>query len=353
MSTKQSVAPRILICRLSHIGDCILTLPMLHALRRRWPTAWIAWAMERPTPDLLDIHPEIDEIITVPKGWLKRPRTILHLRHELKKRRFDIVVDPQSICKSSMLGWLSAARVRVGFGGQHARELSHWFNNRLVEVSSDHLADRSLELLNGLDITVDKPQFNLPVSESARAFAADFLCTAGLAERNWIVINPGASWASKRWETDRFAEVAARLLDQFDTPSVVTWAGDTEAAMSADIVRLSRGAACLAPRTSLPQLAALLARSSLFVGCDTGPLHLAASVGTTCVGLYGPTRPQDSGAWGPQHYALQNRYHSGTCRERRNAGNQAMQTIAVDEVVEACGRAMAARGDALADRQAA
>ena len=99
----------------------------------------------------------------------------------------------------------------------------------------------------------------------------------------------------------------------------------------------------MAPPTDLPQLAALLQKAELFVGCDTGPLHLAAAMQTTCVGLYGPTRPQDSGAYGQHHFAIQNRYHGGTCRERRNATNEAMRTIEVEQVLEACQRALASR----------
>ena len=220
--------PRILICRLSHIGDCVLTLPMLDAIRHRWPAAYIAWAMESPSHKLLGEHPGIDEIIPVPKGWLKSPRTVLRLKRELRKRQFGIAIDPQSLTKSSALGWISGAPIRLGFSGQHGREFSGWLNNLQVEPASDHLVDRSVELLQGIGIHECQPQLALPLNAVAVEFASEVQRDCDLQDRAWVIINPGASWPSKRWENDRFAEVALRLHQQTGIPALITWAGDAE-----------------------------------------------------------------------------------------------------------------------------
>ena len=114
----------------------------------------------------------------------------------------------------------------------------------------------------------------------------------------------------------------------------MTWAGDEELAMASAITSLAKWAVELAPKTNLRQLAALSARAMFFLGCDTGPMHLAAAMNTPCLGLYGPTRPGDSGAYGETHVHLQARYQSGTSRERRSANNDAMREISVSDVCQ-------------------
>ncbi len=330
--------PRILICRLSHIGDCILTLPLLHALRQAIPKARIGWIVEKPADQLLASHPDLDHLITVERGWSKSLGTIRSIRKRLSKFRFDIAIDPQSISKSALVARLSGAPHRIGFGGQHGREISKCLNNRLITPQTTHLTDRSLELLAGLGIRPHAVKFRLPVPNPALQFADDFLQSANIT-RPLAVINPGASWPSKQWIDERFAVVARHLSTRLGFDCVVSWAGDQELAQARNIVVRSVGAAHLAPPTDLQQLAALLRRSRLFVGCDTGPTHLAAAVGSTCVVLYGPTRPQDSGAYGPQHFAVQQWYQSGSCRERRSAGNLAMADISTSHVCRACTQA--------------
>ena len=327
---------RILICRLSHIGDCLLTLPVVEALRESYPDAYIAWAVEKPTHRLLEADQRIDKLIVVDRNWMKRPASCLAMRRRLRKYRFDITLDPQSICKSALLARVSGAPNRLGFAGQHGRELSPWLNNCLVTPSSQHLVDRSLELLQGMGIPMSPARFALPIPTGSEQEMQTWLVDSCVQD-SFVALNPGASWPSKRWECARFAAVARQIESAHGFKSVVTWAGEEEEAMANEIVASSDGAAVMGPRTNLTQLAALLQRARLFVGCDTGPLHLAATVGTACVGLHGPTRPQDSGAYGAQHVSVQAWYQAGTSRQRRQGPNEAMRDITVEQVVKACG----------------
>jgi ADP-heptose:LPS heptosyltransferase len=195
-------------------------------------------------------------------------------------------------------------------------------------------------------------RFHLPVPANAEAETRCFLANSGITGP-FAVINPGGSWPSKRWEKDRFANVAQQLHTEPGIPTVVTWAGDDERSMADEIVRLARGAAIKAPPTSLPDLAALVKQAAVFVGCDTGPLHMAAAVGTVCVGLHGPTRPEDSGAYGSIHTAVQARYQSGSCRQRRRGPNDAMREITVSMVVDAARKALQRAKKKSVDRHAA
>lgn len=333
--------PKILITRLSHIGDCVLTLPLVNRIKDRYPDSTITWAIESPTQKLLAGQTAVDEFFVVPKRWMKQPSCWFDLRRQFRKRNFDIAIDPQGITKSAMLGWLSGAKTRIGIKGQWGRELSPWLNNRLVETRDTHLADRSLELLSaieGFGDPANETRYAFPIDPAAVEFCKSFLSESGL--NSFSVINPGASWASKRWDNQRFGSVGSWLFRHQGIRSVITWAGSEEQAMATEIAEFDPSAFVIAPQTNLPQLAAMLSLATLFIGCDTGPLHIAAAVGTPCVGLYGTTRPQDSGAWPwavpTPHVAVQKWHQSGSCRKRRSAQNDAMMDILAADVFAAC-----------------
>jgi heptosyltransferase-1 len=328
-------SPRILITRLSAIGDCILTMPMLCALRRRYPSALLAWATQPAPAKLLQGHPCLDELIVVDRSWLRSPRTIWGLRRRLHGFRFDVAIDPQGLTKSSVLAWLSGARRRLGFAAPRGRELSVWLNNDLHRAERPHLVDCQLDLLAALDVTAGEVQFDVPCDVAAAQAMAAFVEGAHLGPE-FAVINPGAGWDSKLWPPERFAAVAADLGQRLGRPSIVVWGGQRERVWAQQIQAGGQGQVVLAPPTSLPELAALLRQARLLVSADSGPMHLAAAVGTPCVGLFGPTRPEACGPYGPGHRTVQAYYPSGTGRQRRKAGNHAMQAISVESVSAAC-----------------
>ncbi len=333
--------PRFLINRLSHIGDCLLTLPLAAELRKQFPDCLIVWVCEPASESLLRLHPAIDEVVVVRPRWFKHWRDLQTIRQKLREFKIDISLDPQGLIKSSLAGFLSGAPRRLGFRGEYGREFSSWLNNRLVKPSSSHLVDRTLELLTLLPIPkcAGPANLSLPISSEATVQVAPFVTELG---GEYVVINPGASWPSKQWDTVRFGELARQIRSQFGLIPVVSWGGHTEMEMADHIVTISRGAAVKAPATTLPALAALLSQAKMFIGCDTGPLHLAVASGTRCIGLYGPTRPQDSGAYGPQHIAIQKVYQVGTRRKRRSASNGAMLEISVDDAIAAVAKVMRA-----------
>lgn len=337
---KDDRQPRILISRLSHIGDCILAIPMVNAIRRHYPQALIAWVVERPSVPLLQGHEALDELIVVKRGWLKSPKTVWELRCRLRELRFDISIDPQCLTKSAIAGWLAGARTRIGFAGEDGRELSRWFNNRLVRRTQQHMVDRGLELLRPLGIEDPEVCYRLPIHPAAEA-AADELAGRDELCQGYVVVNPGAGWQSRLWPPERYGQVASYLWTEYKLRSVVAWYGRDEHAMADEIVATSGGGAVIAPPTDLLILAAVLKRARMYVGSDTGPLHLAVAVGTRCVSLHGPTRASQSGPHGPGHRALQEVYLEGTSRDRRKADNATMKAISVQAVCKACSELIA------------
>lgn len=333
MPTESS--PRVLIARLSHIGDCIHAFPLAHALRERFPAAHLAWVVERPAEQLVRLHPAVDETIVLPKRWYRSPTETLRAARAVGQRRFDVSIDPQSLTKTALLAKWSGASQRIGFAQGQGRELAPWLNNVRVPARAAHVVDRYLELLRPLGI--ERPQVDFTIRRDAAAVRAmrQFVLGAHLSG-GFAVINPGAGWPSRLWPTQRFGIVARHLGEVRGVPSVAVWAGEAEREMAGEIVARSAGHAILAPATNLVELAALLSMARIFVGADTGPLHLAAAMGAPCVSLHGATLAAVSGAYGDEHLLLQERYQGRASRKRRGAGNEAMQAIEVEAVCAAC-----------------
>lgn len=324
-------APRILISRMSAIGDTILTMPVACALRARFPGAHLAWVVEKKAAPMIREHQVLDEVIELERGWFTSISGVRGAREVLRAGRFDVSIDCQGLTKSALAGWLAGASKRIGYAGSHGGELSRLLNNTLVTTVFTHITDRSLELLIPLGIHSPRVEWKLPIPDSARRWAGRW--RRSIPARSLAVINPGATWPSKLWETDRFAATSRYLRDRYNYRSVVVWGTPSERMMAEQIVQQSEGAAMLAPNTDLHQLAALIEVADLFVSGDTGPLHLAVAAGTSTIGLYGATRPGDSGPYG--QIAIQKAYESGSRRHRRTADNSAMRQITVEHVCEA------------------
>jgi len=329
-------APRILIVRLSAIGDVIHGVPVLCALREAIPNAFLAWISEGGMGDLLEGHPALDELVRVPRRWWKSPREIWRMRKQLRDLEFDTAIDLQCLTKSAMTAWLSGARRRIGKAGEDGRELSQSFNNELVKPGGTHVIEHYLSMLEPFGITSPAVKFDLPGFTADAQKAEAFLQERKLMGRRVAILNPGAGWPSKIWPTVRYGGVARLLGQTHGICSVVVWGNKHEKVMAQAIVDTSARHAVLAPPTTMRELAALCRKAALFVGSDTGPMHLAVAVGTPAISLHGPSRAEWCGAYGPNNAKLQVRYQEGSSIERRTADDSAMREITVKMVAAAC-----------------
>jgi heptosyltransferase I len=328
-------SPRIAVVRLSAIGDCIHTAPVAAALREHFPDAFLSWVVEKPGGELLRGHEALDEVVVLPRGWLKSPRIVWQLRRQLRAMRLDVAIDAQGLTKSALAAWLSGAPRRIGYGGRWARELSPWLNTERVDPGDGHAVDRSLGLLRPLGIETPAVHFQLPQHAADRAAAEAILRQTNLSGK-FALISVGAGWPSKVWPADRFAEVAKHLGSVHGMPTLVLWGNPAERGRAEHIVATAAGHAVLAPKMTLPVLAAVARRAALFLGCDTGPMHLAAAVATPCVALYGPWPAEKHAPYGPQHVTVQKMCCEGTTRQRRRASSIYMEAISVADVCAAC-----------------
>lgn len=323
---------RVLITRLSAVGDCVHTLPVATAIRARYPRAMIAWCVESGAAPLVQSHPAVNRTVVLKKGWLNSPNTVWEARKKLRALKCDVVIDPQSLSKSALAGWLSGARTRIGFAPPQGREIAPWLHTVRIERTKEHVVDSYLQLLAPLNIANVTPRFAIKTDEAALSSIDKFMFHTGLAP-SYAVINPGAGWDSKLWPAERYARVAEHLGHSAELRSVVVWAGDRERQWAEEIVAASGGHAVLAPKTSLLELACLIKSAKLFVGSDTGPLHLAAALDIPCVAMYGPTAPAVCGPYGSRHITI---YKPQSKAEMRRSDNSAMAAIGVTEVCHAC-----------------
>ena len=215
---------RILIVRLSAVGDTILNLPVLCALRRHLPDAEIGWVVGRGASQILRGHDCLDRLFVLNPEDQKSPGAYLRFARSLRAWGPKVVLDAQGLTKSAGLGWLAGAKTRIGLARSEfeGRELSTWLNTHVVAPQSEHVVDRGLELLRPLGIENPEIEFCVPDSSEHTAAVRESTRALGLPSR-WALLNVGAGWVSKLWPADRYAEVARHLADKWDLESVVLW----------------------------------------------------------------------------------------------------------------------------------
>jgi heptosyltransferase-1 len=341
------VSPRsIVIVKLSAIGDVLHGVPVAVALKRAFPAARIGWAVEGRAADVLAGHSAIDHLFRLPRGWLKSPPAVLALRRQLRDFAPEVAIDLQGLLKSGVATWLSGAAMRIGFARPVAREQSWLASTNRVRPVATHVVDRNCDLLVPLGIRETRPEFQMPSWPVSRERVRQWLAPLGLPESP-VVINPGAGWTSKLWPPERFAAVTRELHRRRGLRSIVVWGGGAERTAAERIVAEAAGAAVLAPDTSLQDLGELCRRARLMISSDTGPLHLAAAVGTPCVGLFGPVPAARNGPYGPQHVCVEPPAGIRPAWDDRKTDTVSMAAIDVERVVAAA-ESLLARGQAAA-----
>jgi lipopolysaccharide heptosyltransferase I len=285
---------RICLIKPSALGDVVQTLPILSMLRTRWPGAHIGWLVNRSLAGILEGHPELDEVILFDRGakWWRRPRVAWDLYRRLRREQFDLAIDLQGLFRSGAMAWASGAPRRVGFAD--AREGASRMYTDCVAVTAGPLPalERYRHIAAALGCRGEPPQARLGIGATHREWAASYLAQL---PRPLLTIHPGAQWATKRWLPQHFAEVARRWQAESDG-GIVLVGGPGEGSLCRQIAAQLAGTVVnLAERTSLLQLAAVAEMADLFLSGDTGPMHLAAAVGTPVVSVFTCTSPLRAG----------------------------------------------------------
>ena len=282
---------KILIVKLGAIGDVIHTLPALSALRKHYPDAFIAWLVGEKAAPLLEGHPLLDRLFILSGPTAKGFMSTLK---EIRKISFTTTLDFQGLVKSGFWAKATGAGLRIGFALSACREsLNILFSNKKIEPpEKTHIIQINLSLLQGLGIQPSGTHFLFPENQTAEATVASQLKKMNLKE--YILINPGAAWQTKRWPVGKFARLVERIKKDLGYPCLILW-GPGEREIAEDINRRSRNEGIIAFPTSLMELLALVKNATLYVGGDTASLHMATAMGVAVVGIYGPTSPWRNG----------------------------------------------------------
>jgi heptosyltransferase-1 len=335
---------KILLVKLSAIGDVVQTLPALEAIKKLYPTAEITWVVEEAAADILDAHPLIDRVlVSRRKAWtamLMNPRTFIRgLRgiagffSELRGTRYDIAIDFQGLLKSGILVGLSHAIRKIGF--DRTRELSYLFlNERLPPYDIErHALERYLDVARYLGAPNPSPSCSLPIGREVSNMAQRL---AGIKKEGGplVVMNPVARWRTKLWRERNFAELADRLVRERGASVIFTGSPADREVNRRIVAMMTQQALNWAGETSLRELAALARLSDLFITTDTGPMHLAAAAGAKVLALFGPTAPWRTGPYGASHRIVRSGIECSPCFHRTCGDSvRCMEGISVDDVM--------------------
>jgi heptosyltransferase-1 len=306
-----ALAPRrIVLIKPSSLGDIVHSLPVLSALRRRYPPAYIAWVVNRTYAPLLHGHPDLDEVVPFDRHRHDRNpvRSLLRFTHfcrALQRRRFDLAIDLQGLLRSGILTAATRAQRRVGFAS--AREGARWFYTDLVpgaDLKTIHAVDRYWLMAEALGAGTGPKEFHIPLSAANRRWAAQ---TLAAWPRPWLMVGVGARWLTKRWPAEHFATLLHKAQERFGGTAFFL-GGPDETPLARKVARRLRGATCdLTGRTALPHLVAILERADVMLANDTGPLHLAAALGRPVLAPYTCTKAQLTGPYGAMPGAVEAR----------------------------------------------
>jgi lipopolysaccharide heptosyltransferase I len=338
----------ILIVKLSAIGDVIHTLPALNTIRNHYPDAHITWLVEEDAAIIIDGHKALDRVLIsrrkrwtkglASRWWLKHVRDAFRFIRELRDTRYDLVINFQPLLKSGILVGLSRGIRKVGFdrGMDHMEHSYMFLNERVPAVNMDHHALlRSLMLLESIGMATNNIAYHFPIATQDRETLDALLKRHAVNGHQRIVaINPVAKWETKRWRNVNFAKLADQLITHYGVQVVFTGSRDDRGTIDGILNSMQCQAVNLAGRTSLKTLAALFEKIAFLVSTDTGPMHMAAAVGTPVVALFGPTAPWRTGPFGSGHQVIRVGLPCSPCFKRQCETVECMDRIRVRDVLE-------------------
>ena len=352
MIPPKDLEPRsILIVKLSAIGDVVQTLPMVEALRDRYPQAQIDWLVEEESGDLLIGHPALNQVIVSRrKSWQKRlfyggefwatVKEAGKFIRGLRNTQYDWVIDNHGLFKSGLFVFLSRGLHKIGFKLYPgiADEGNYLFTNERYKPLSieRHALERYLDLISQMGVPVKKPALQYSVPPDSLKKAERLLTDHGFLSHPRVIIHPMAKWPTKQWPVKNFARLADALILK---GALVILTGSPEDGNAVQeiqgLTHNPQKVLNLSGRTSLKELAGLFSLADLVLTPDTGPMHLAAAVKAPLIALFGPTAPWRTGPYGNGHLVLRKELACSPCFKKKCPTMECMNSLTVEEVLEA------------------
>jgi lipopolysaccharide heptosyltransferase I len=322
---------RFLVVRLTALGDILHTVPAVAALRAAHRTARIDWVVERKWAPILEGSPAISEVIPFDRHSILGAIACVR---RLRRKHYTCAIDFQGLYKSSVLAMLSGAPRRIGFEGGWAREegAALLYTER-VTPAGRHVVELNYSLAEKAGaLRPLMPQYPLRIPAGGVASVRARLAERGIGD--YIVVGPGGSWRAKCWPAERYGEFCREFEKRNGLPAVVIH-GPGEETIAAGVCRAAIPAKPVVIATTIEELMGLLAHARCVIAADSGPLHLAAALGTRVVGLYGPTDPARNGPFAPVTVIISEARTEEISYKRRASCSAAMLRITVQQVLEA------------------
>ncbi len=342
---------RILIVKPSSLGDVVHTLPLVHAIKRHFPYCRIGWIVQRGFKAIIESDESVDEIVPIDipstsdplarRGVFLRAAvatvaTVMELKKRFRDHPYHLVLDLHASFRSGLLGLANPGAIRIGFSD--AKELNTRFQDYCVQPDprKPHAVDKNLAFANHLKCSPEPGDFCVVTSPESRRRVRQFLAAEGCDEGDKIVFaNPAARWATKLWTVEAWARCADLCLGEIGARVVFSGGPDDVPHIRAIVERMKGRPVVAAGKLNLGEAAALIEAADVYVGVDSGPMHIAAFVGTPVVALFGPTDPAKVGPYGKGHRVIRREdLDCLACRKRACANRRCLEEIEPERVVK-------------------
>jgi lipopolysaccharide heptosyltransferase I len=339
----------ILVIRLSSLGDVLMSMPAVKSIKDHFPESRISWLVEGSVGDLLSSQPFIDEVIPFPRG-----RTVQALRHghlglariemshflkRLRKDRFDMVVDFHGIIKSTLFSLCARGGKRVGFDRMYAKEKSHLFYHERVGGHDRrlHKVEKNMLLPRHLGAKGAVPEIDLLATPEAAAYIDRYFEKEGISSLSPVfAVNPFSSKGSsfKRWDIHRYARLIGRIRNNTPAQIIILW-GPGEEDEARSLQKDAGDRVFLSCPTNVPELLALMKKVDMYIGGDTGVMHLAAFARTPVVAIFGPTDVKINGPYSRKSTVVRRELTCSPCKNKQCEERKCLSGISVDQVYDA------------------
>ncbi|MEI7591069.1 MAG: lipopolysaccharide heptosyltransferase II [Deltaproteobacteria bacterium] len=333
---------KILIVKLSAIGDVVHTLPVCASIRKKFPSAEISWIVEEMASDLLVGNPNIDKVIISPRrsviAEFKRGHFLLayrltkdFLRQIRQMGTYDIAIDIHGLLKSALIMFFIKAKRKIGYNSM--QEFSGLFyNEKIFEDMSKHAVDRYLDFATYLGVGSIMPDFFIPASAETKATAKNILERNGIKDgEQFVVISPTALWETKLWQNEQFALLADMIITKLGMKVVLTGSYSHEC-VEIENMSVKNKIINLAGQTTLLELAEICRQAKVVVSTDSGAMHIASAVGVPIIAIFGPTDPKLTGPYGKNSVVIKSSVACSPCLKKKCSDKKCMKEISAERV---------------------
>jgi lipopolysaccharide heptosyltransferase I len=336
----------ILVIRLSSLGDVLMTMPAVKALKDGLDNTRISWLVEGSVSEFLAYQPFIDDVILFPRQSIVRAfkkgkplgltQEIKTFIGELREKKYDLIIDFHGIIKSAILSTLVRGKKTIGFSKLYAKEKSHLFYHEKIEGKdkSIHKVERNMLIPKALGI-YDRPPEVIPVIPShVNEYIEKFFLDYGIGQPVFA-LNPFSSKGSKfkRWDLERYADLAQKIRETYRGSVLILW-GPGEKKEAEYLKKIGGDRVFLSCPTTIPQLFALLKRVKMYIGGDTGVMHLASMAKVPVVAIFGPTDVSVNAPYGSNHMIVRKPLPCSPCKKKDCKERKCLDEIKVDDVFE-------------------